>query len=170
VARSRHPGLAICTSTVEETRRVGEALGVVLRRTIVEDQAPAVVALAGPLGAGKTSLVQGLARGLAVSGGVRSPTFTLIHEHRGAVPLFHVDLYRLDGPDVDNLGLDEITETPSVTAIEWAERAPGVLPPEHLWIEFQFGPEESTRCLRLIPEGERYERIIAGVRGCGSSR
>ena len=164
------PAFSICTSTAEETRQVGEALGVALRRTVAADRSPAVVALGGPLGAGKTSLVQGIARGLQVAGGVRSPTFTLIHEHPGAVPLFHVDLYRLDALDAEGLGLDEITDTPGVTAIEWAERAPGVLPDAHLWIEFEFGQGESERCLRLIPRGKRYERLVVDVRGCEFSR
>jgi tRNA threonylcarbamoyladenosine biosynthesis protein TsaE len=173
VARSRagrepapDPDFSICTSTAEETQRVGEALGAALRRTVAADRAPAVVALAGPLGAGKTNLVQGMARGLQVSGGVRSPTFTLIHEHPGAVPLFHVDLYRLDAHDAEGLGLDEITDIPGVTAIEWAERASGVLPDTHLWIEFAFGQGESERCLRLIPRGKRYERLVVSVREC----
>lgn len=149
---------------------MGEALGVALRRAVCGDRGPAVVALAGPLGAGKTSLVQGLARGLGVAGAVRSPTFTLIHEHAGAVPLVHVDLYRLEAPDVETLGLEEIADAPGVMAIEWAERAPQVLPSEHLWIELQFGAEASTRCLRLTPRGKRYERIVADMRTCGSWR
>lgn len=161
---------AICTPTADATDRVGEALGAVLRRTVSGDGTPAVLALSGPLGAGKTCLVQGLARGLAVSGDVRSPTFTLIHEHPGPVPLFHVDLYRLEGPDVESLGLDEILDTPGVTAIEWAERAAAMLPPEHLLIEFQFGRGATERCLRLVPRGARYERLIAAVRECGSWR
>src|SRR2546425_7921808 len=163
---------AMCTHTAEETQGVGEALGVALRR--MGDpaglHAPAVLALAGPLGSGKTCLVQGLARGLGLSGAVRSPTFTLIHEHRGPVPLFHVDLYRLEAAELESLGLEEVIDSPGVTAIEWPERAPGVLPREHLMIEFRFGPTASERCLRLIPRGGRYERLVAALRGCGSSR
>ena len=158
----------ICTRTAEETRGVGEALGAALRRG--GGGTPAVVALGGPLGAGKTCLVQGLARGLGVSGVVRSPTFTLIHEHRGPVPLFHIDLYRITAPELDGLGLEEIIDAPGVTVIEWAERAAGVLPNEHLLVEFHFGRLESERCLRLVPRGRRYEQIAAAVRGCGSSR
>ncbi|HKV45081.1 MAG TPA: tRNA (adenosine(37)-N6)-threonylcarbamoyltransferase complex ATPase subunit type 1 TsaE [bacterium] len=160
--------LVNCTHTAEETRRAGEALGVALRQAAERDAA--VLALAGPLGAGKTCLVQGLARGLGVSGAVRSPTFTLIHEHRGAIPLVHVDLYRLDAPDLEGLGLEEILDRPGVVAIEWAERAAGVLPPAHLLIELRFGRGDSDRCLRLIPRGGRYERLVAAVRGCGSWR
>lgn len=161
---------AICTSAAEETQRVGEVLGAALRRTVAGDGAPAILALAGPLGTGKTCIMQGVARGLGVSGEVRSPTFTLIHEHPGPVPLFHVDLYRLETSDVESLGLDEILDTPGVTAIEWAERAAAMLPAERLLIEFRFGRGESERCLRFIPQGQRYERLLAALRGCGSSR
>jgi tRNA threonylcarbamoyladenosine biosynthesis protein TsaE len=161
---------AIRTSTAEATQHVGETLGAILRRTVSGDGTPAVLALSGPLGAGKTCLVQGLARGLAVSEGVRSPTFTLIHEHPGPVPLFHVDLYRLEGPEVESLGLDEILDTTGVIAIEWAERAAAMLPPEHLRIEFQFGEGPTERRLRLVPRGTRYERLVSAMRGCGSWR
>ncbi len=160
--------LEICTRTAEETQGVGEALGAVLRQR--GGGTPTAIALGGPLGAGKTCLVQGLARGLGVSGVVRSPTFTLIHEHRGPVPLFHIDLYRIGASELDGLGLEEIIDAPGVTVIEWAERAAGVLPREHLLIEFRFGRGESERCLRLIPRGLRYERLAAAARGCGSSR
>ncbi len=130
----------------------------------------ATLGLAGPPGSGKTCFVQGLARGLGVSGAVRSPTFTLIHEHRGPVPLYHVDLYRLEASDVEGLGLEEILDAAGVVAIEWADRAPGALPPERLLIEFEFGPGESERCLRFIPHGPLSERCVAALRACASSR
>ena len=161
---------AMCTHAAVETQRVGEALGVALRGDWAGLHAAAVLALAGPLGSGKTCLVQGLARGLGLSGAVRSPTFTLIHEHRGPVPLSHVDLYRLEASELEGLGLEEIIDRPGVVAIEWAERAAGVLPPEHLLIEFAFGQGESDRCLRLIPWGPRYERCVAVLRACVSWR
>ena len=160
----------ICTHSAEETQRTGEALGVALRSAPDAGTASTVIALVGPLGGGKTCLVQGLARGLGVGGAVRSPTFTLIHEHRGAVPLRHVDLYRLTAPDLEGLGLDEVIDRQGVTAIEWGERAEGLVPPEHLRIELQFGRDACERRLRVIPRGRRYEQLLAAVRACASWR
>ena len=126
--------------------------------------------LVGPLGAGKTCFVQGLARGLGVTGYVRSPTFILIHEYAGPVPLYHVDLYRVDPADLDGLGLEEILEGGGVTAIEWADRAAGALPAEQLSVEFAFGEKESDRLLRLEARGDRYRVILEDMARCASSR
>lgn len=157
------------TSTAEETQGIGQALGCVLRQAVLRDRIAVVVGLEGPLGSGKTCFVQGLARGLGAAGIVHSPTFTLIHEHPGAVPLHHVDLYRLDAADVDGLGLEEVTDRAGVTAIEWPERAAEMLPPEHLRIELRFDDGPSGRRLRIIPVGARYERLVAALRRCASS-
>jgi tRNA threonylcarbamoyladenosine biosynthesis protein TsaE len=108
----------ISLSSPEQTQAVGEALGRALREAGARG---AVLALTGPLGAGKTCLVQGIARGFGAAGYVRSPTFTLIHEYRGPTPLYHVDLYRIDAADLDGLGLEEIVDGPGLTVIEWAD-------------------------------------------------
>ena len=107
----------VTTRSEAETSAVGRELA----RTL---SAGDVVLLFGDLGAGKTAFVRGLAEGLGVPpDAVSSPTFTLMQEYRGGrVPLFHVDLYRLDDPrEIDDLGLDEIAER-GVLAIEWAEK------------------------------------------------
>jgi tRNA threonylcarbamoyladenosine biosynthesis protein TsaE len=105
------------TAGEEETVDAGERLGQSL-------QPGAVVLLHGPLGAGKTAFVRGLARGLGVDAGeVSSPTFTLVQEYAGRdVQLFHVDLYRLEPREVDDLGLEELGDGRGIVAIEWAER------------------------------------------------
>ncbi|MCB1054190.1 MAG: tRNA (adenosine(37)-N6)-threonylcarbamoyltransferase complex ATPase subunit type 1 TsaE [Acidobacteria bacterium] len=100
-----------------ETRTLGRALA-------AELGSDGVLLLEGDLGAGKTVLVKGLAEALGIDPAViQSPTYTLIHEHEGSGGrLIHVDLYRLEGPEVDRIGLDDLLAEPAVKAIEWAER------------------------------------------------
>lgn len=115
-------------------------------RRLVATLAPGtVLALVGPLGAGKTAFVKGLAAGLGVPPlQVVSPTYTLIHEHAGAVPLFHADLYRLSGAaEVGDLGLEDYAERGGILAVEWAERAAGLLPADVVTVRFEIlGPRE----------------------------
>jgi tRNA threonylcarbamoyladenosine biosynthesis protein TsaE len=114
-----HTDKTITTQSENETAAVGRDLAATL-------SAGDVVLLYGDLGAGKTAFVRGLADGLGVPASeVSSPTFTLVQEYRGGrLPLFHVDLYRLDDPrEVEDLGLDEIAAG-GVLAIEWAEKMP----------------------------------------------
>lgn len=166
---ARDAAIAVRSSSVEETQRIGEALGRLLRQAVLQDRTAAIVALEGPLGSGKTAFVQGLARGLSAAGAVRSPTFTLIHEHPGAVPLHHVDLYRLGAQDVDALGLEDYLDLPGVVAIEWPDRAADAIPPEHLVIALRFGEAPGCRRLRIAPAGARYERLAAALQRCVSS-
>jgi tRNA threonylcarbamoyladenosine biosynthesis protein TsaE len=113
-------GAAQVTSSEEETSRAGESLAASLN-------AGDLVLLFGQLGAGKTAFVRGMARGLGASPeDVSSPTFTLIQEYAGGrATLYHVDLYRLDPKEVDDLGLDDLVSGDGIVAIEWAERWAG---------------------------------------------
>lgn len=107
----------------QDTRRIAADLAAAL-------QPGAVVLLSGDLGAGKTAFVRGLAEGLGLDPGeVTSPTFTLVHEYRGGrLPLLHVDLYRLDRADLDEIGLDQDLAAEGVTAVEWSERLARPMP------------------------------------------
>lgn len=91
-----------------------------------------VIALYGPLGAGKTTLVQGVAEGLGVKDYVTSPTFILINEYSGRIPLYHIDLYRLvDVSQIEDLGIEEYFTKGGVCVIEWAERLKNLMPKKH---------------------------------------
>jgi tRNA threonylcarbamoyladenosine biosynthesis protein TsaE len=119
-----------------------------------------VVVLTGELGAGKTTLAQGLARGLGVTGPVTSPTFTLIHEHQGRWPFYHLDAYRLEDPAaVCELGLEEYFYGQGVTAIEWGERLGELLPSQHLRIELEYGPG-GGRLATLTAAGPHYLGVL----------
>lgn len=160
------PGpLVLRTAGPDETRALGEALG---RLLLAGNARGEVVALTGPLGAGKTCFVQGLALGLGAGGYVRSPTFVLVHHYSGPLPLYHVDLYRIGPSDVDGLGLEEIMEGDGVTAIEWAGSS--ALPPDHLSVDLAFGADENARTVRIGTRGERARRILDQLRACVSSR
>src|SRR5215475_5424614 len=102
----------------DDTMRLGEVIG---RQLHAGD----VVGLAGELGAGKTAFVQGLALGLGVAGAVKSPSFTIVNEHAGPIPLFHVDFYRLEhAAELINIGFDDYFARGGVVVVEWADRFP----------------------------------------------
>lgn len=118
-----------------------------------------VLVLDGPLGAGKTSFVQGLARGLGIAGVVNSPTFTLVKEYCGRLPLYHFDLYRLDEPEeLWELGFDEYLRGGGVCALEWGERVTQLLPPEYLRIRLDYAGE-TRRIIHFLPVGENHRQL-----------
>jgi tRNA threonylcarbamoyladenosine biosynthesis protein TsaE len=146
---------AVRSGAPEQTRAIAERLGALLR-------AGDVLLLSGELGAGKTTFVQGLARGLGFEGAVSSKSFVLLGEYQGRVKLYHADLYRLDGPEqVQDLALDEISMD-GVLVVEWPERARRVLPREHLWIEFKVAGE-TERELCFEARGARAEELAGAL-------
>jgi tRNA threonylcarbamoyladenosine biosynthesis protein TsaE len=136
-------GLEVITSSPEETRRLGEDLAAMLR-------AGDVVSLTGDLGAGKTTMVQGAARGLGVEQPVTSPTFTLVKEYRGRLPIHHMDIYRLDHvQDVLDLGFEEILDAGGVVFVEWGDAIDALLPTDHLQVTLTMPDEGEERRVEI---------------------
>ncbi|MFH1140311.1 MAG: tRNA (adenosine(37)-N6)-threonylcarbamoyltransferase complex ATPase subunit type 1 TsaE [Chloroflexota bacterium] len=149
--------MKLLTRSPEETQALGEALGRVA-------QPGDLFLLWGELGAGKTCLVQGIARGLCVQDTVRSPTFVIVTHHPGRLMLYHIDLYRLDNPlEVEDLGLDEYIEGGGVCVVEWADKAMPLFPREHLVVDLRHVGEQE-RQIQLIARGDRYVGLLAQVR------
>jgi tRNA threonylcarbamoyladenosine biosynthesis protein TsaE len=116
------PARAVVSRSPEETQAIGERLGARL-------VAGSVVACTGELGAGKTCFLQGLARGLGVTGDVTSPTFVLVNHYRGRLPVYHLDAYRTGSlTELVDLGLEEMLHGDGVTVIEWADKLLPLLP------------------------------------------
>ncbi|MDA1096024.1 MAG: tRNA (adenosine(37)-N6)-threonylcarbamoyltransferase complex ATPase subunit type 1 TsaE [Chloroflexi bacterium] len=134
------------TASPDETRALGTALGAALL-------GGEVILLTGQLGAGKTTLTQGIAIGLGVSGYTKSPSFVLVNEYSGRVPLYHMDLFRIEtAEEVWDLGLDDYLTSPAVLAVEWAERALAAFPEDRLRIALTPKLDES-RGVIMTAEG-----------------
>ncbi len=133
-----------------QTKRLGKKLA---RHLEAND----VLVLTGEIGAGKTTFVQGVAEGLGVPPRrVVSPSFVLVREYLGRMPLYHADLFRLDRlPEAANVGLEEYYEASGVTVIEWANRIPDVLPEQFLEVRFSV-TNPTTRRLTVVPHGKKY--------------
>jgi tRNA threonylcarbamoyladenosine biosynthesis protein TsaE len=124
-----------------------------------------VIAFVGELGTGKTHSIKGLAAGVGVKKAHRitSPSFALIHEYQGKFPFYHIDLFRLGAEEeAVELGIEEYFGRGGITAIEWADKIPTLLPKELLRIEFLYLGEH-TRSVRLIGRGTRYEELVKTV-------
>jgi len=144
--------------SVQETIQFGKRLGQQLT-------GGEVLALTGELGAGKTVLTRGIALGLGIqTDQVSSPTFTLIQEYSGTIPVIHVDLYRLERPsEIAALGLEEYFIPGAIVIIEWAERFPQILPVDHIAICLEHGETEDIRLLSVSGTGPRSIRIVANL-------
>ena len=123
--------------------------------------------LTGSLGAGKTCLTQGIARGLGIDEPTPSPSFVLVRQFCGRLPLYHVDLYRLENTDeIADLGLDDYLYGDGVCVIEWADRGLGLLPPEHLMIHIDY-IDDNQRRLSFKPGNRHYQELVSSLRPAG---
>jgi len=146
------------TKSASETIRLGKSIGSRLRPGDV-------VALVGELGAGKTQFIKGLAAGAGVAKPtyVSSPSFTLINEYPGKVPFYHIDLFRLESQkEAEGLGLEDYFQGAGITAIEWADKIPSLLPVEMLSIHMLY-TGKNTRSIEIIGKGKRYEELVGQI-------
>lgn len=148
----------VFTSNTEETVALGERLG-----TLVHPGD--FIGMTGDLGSGKTHFVQGFARGLGVAPDtcISSPSYTLLNEYMGRIPLYHFDLYRLDGEvDMRDLGFEEYFYGKGVCVVEWADKLGSALPDEHLMVVLtQTG--DTGRRIEFLTRGSRYEELVGSL-------
>jgi tRNA threonylcarbamoyladenosine biosynthesis protein TsaE len=144
----------IMTNSPEETMNFAETIA---KRLQPQD----VITLEGDLGAGKTTFTKGLAKGLGIMRNVNSPTFTIIKEYKGNLPLYHMDVYRLDD-SMEDLGFDEYFFGDGVTVVEWAHLIEDQLPEHRLDIKI-YHHNERQRKIILEPKGLRYEQLCKEI-------
>jgi tRNA threonylcarbamoyladenosine biosynthesis protein TsaE len=145
------------TTSAEQTRALGAALGSVLRPGDV-------VVLAGDLGAGKTTFAQGVAAALGVTEPVTSPTFMIVHEYAGTLPLAHVDVYRLDNlGELHDLGFEEIVDDARVTLVEWGDMVAPLLPTDRLTVRLELAVGDDERFITLVPHGATWRDRVSAL-------
>ena len=138
------------TKNEEELINLGERLGTLLQKNDV-------LILSGELGAGKTTFTKGIAKGLGIRQMIKSPTYTIVREYEGRLPLYHLDVYRIEG-DADSIDLDEFLFGGGVTVIEWGHLLGEDLPDSYL--ELEILKEAEGRCLQFTAHGSRAEHLI----------
>jgi len=149
--------LEIISHSPEQTQKLGVRIGELA-------QAGDIFLLVGNLGTGKTCLTQGIAWGLNIAEYAASPSFVIVRELHGRLPLYHIDLYRLDHiEEIADLGLDEYLYGNGVCVVEWAEKGLSILPEEHLLIEIKY-LSDTKRSFHFKPRGKRYLEIVVELK------
>lgn len=153
----KRSSIEVVSRSAEETQRIGAKIGGLCA-------GGDIFLLMGTLGTGKTTLTQGIARGLGIEDYVFSPSFVLVRELQGRLPLYHIDLYRLDNiEEIAELGLDDYLYGDGVCVVEWAEKGLPVFPDDYLLVELSY-VSETERELRFKPRGERYREFMEKLR------
>ncbi len=150
--------LAFDTQGPEETQELGRRLGAAA-------QVGDLFLLEGSLGAGKTTFAQGIAWGAGVTGYAHSPTFVIVHEYAGRIPLYHVDLYRLEEGDLEahDLGIEDMLAD-GACMVEWSEKAPAVFTADPLHVAIGFGEGPDDRHITVTAASPRYADALSGLR------
>lgn len=146
--------MKIITNSAQETLLLGKKLGQCL-------SAGDIVALEGELGTGKTVLIQGICRGLKVIDEVSSPSYVLINEYSGKLPVYHFDVYRLKNlNEMQDLGYEEYFKSEGVTLIEWAEKIESLIIGDYLKIKLKYHSGEAQRLISFIPFGKKIDKLL----------
>lgn len=143
------------TDSEKETEKLGEKLGKILKPGTI-------ILIRGDLGAGKTVLSRGIARGLGIEEAITSPTFTLVHQYKGRLPLYHFDIYRIGDPEeMYDIGYEEFFYGDGVTVVEWPEKMEWLLPDEYLEIKIERLPSngQDVRRISIAGKGAQYENL-----------
>jgi tRNA threonylcarbamoyladenosine biosynthesis protein TsaE len=150
--------IKLITHSPEQTQQLGTSIGELT-------QPGDVILLTGELGTGKTCLTQGIAWGLNIKEYTLSPSFVIMRELYGRLPLYHIDLYRLDNiEEIADLGLDDYLYGKGVCVVEWAEKGLSIMPEEHLLIEIGH-LSETDRNFELRPSGQRHSDMLQQLKG-----
>ena len=135
--------MVLCSNSQTETEALGEMLAEHLKEG-------AIVAFFGDLGAGKTAFIRGMARGLRIQEPITSPTFTIVNEYDGRLPLFHFDLYRLSGEDeLFEIGFEDYVSRGGICAVEWSERAADCFKSDCICVEMKRGEGDHQRIITI---------------------
>lgn len=146
--------MKIITNNENETKNLARKLAVLLKPSMT-------ILLEGQLGAGKTTFTKGIAEGLKIHRIIKSPTYTIIKEYTdGSLPLYHMDLYRLEDAEDEDLGLEEYFDGDGITIVEWGSFMQDDLPDEHLKIEINVLNNPEQRELIITAQGEKYTDIL----------
>lgn len=137
---------------------VTEAVGRELGKLLVPGD---FISFIGELGAGKTTIIRGIASGLEVRDNVSSPSFLIIQEYRGKYPVFHGDFYRVGSyQELEDIGWDEYFQRNGIMLIEWGNLVPEAIPTDYLEVEIEQGLEEDERLYKFISHGKRYKSVV----------
>jgi tRNA threonylcarbamoyladenosine biosynthesis protein TsaE len=145
----------IKTESAQETVELGRKLGMALRKGDI-------VCLTGNLGVGKTAFTGGIAAGLGIKGYITSPTFTIVNEYKGRLPLYHFDVYRITDPsEMFEIGFEEYLEGSGVVVIEWADIVKELIPNEHIHVEIKKDPKGNSDARTLLFDfgGKKYKDL-----------
>jgi len=150
----------IYSENPDETQSIGNTIGLL---SIPGD----LILMTGELGAGKTCFTQGLLNGLGSVDYVRSPTFVLVMEYKGRIPLYHADLYRISEiTELESIGMEEYLNSDGICVVEWADRFNSIFQLDHLAIKIDWdkaGPSSNTRRINLTSKGSRHAKLLNDV-------